>query len=265
VDDALLDRVRGVLVGLAAGDRNGGPVRMALRLAQSLAMLGRFDRDDILKRYLIWWQQEGFDTGPIAADVFDRILAGTPPDEAVLQVHQKQGGMSAGCNPAHRISPLAMAAFVPDADLAMLGRLEAKFTHYDDLAGNVAAATASLCRALIRGMDWAEALEVVTGELVRSTDGRVSEAMLKPPHVKSGYAPHVFSAAIYFVGSHQHFGDALSASIAFAGPANYCPVLVGAIGGARWGAESVSQHLDHCDVVQEVYDVAEKLAAGWQS
>jgi ADP-ribosylglycohydrolase len=261
----LLDHVRGVLVGLAVGDRNGGPVRMALRLAQSLATLRRFDRDDILKRYLIWWQQDGFDTGPIAADVFDRILAGAPPDNAAHQVHLDHGGMSAGCNPAHRIGPLAMAAFVHDADLAMLVRLEAKITHYDDLAGDVAAATAMLCRALIRGTDWAEALEAVSAELISSTDGRVTEGMLSPPHVRSGYAPHVFSAAIYFVGSHEIFGDALRASIAFAGPANYCPVLVGAIGGARWGAESVSQHLDHCDVVQEVYDVAETLAAGWQS
>lgn len=31
------DRVRGVLLGLAAGDRNGGPTRLALRLSGSLA------------------------------------------------------------------------------------------------------------------------------------------------------------------------------------------------------------------------------------
>ena len=35
------DRCRGVLVGLAAGDRIGGPIRMAVRLAESLARLRR--------------------------------------------------------------------------------------------------------------------------------------------------------------------------------------------------------------------------------
>jgi hypothetical protein len=51
------DRCRGVLLGLAAGDRNGGPIRMAVRLAESLLELGRFDPADIVTRYLRWWRQ----------------------------------------------------------------------------------------------------------------------------------------------------------------------------------------------------------------
>ena len=35
------DRCRGVLVGLAAGDKIGGPIRMAVRLAESLVDLRR--------------------------------------------------------------------------------------------------------------------------------------------------------------------------------------------------------------------------------
>ncbi len=70
------DRVEGILLGLAAGDRNGGPIRMALLLAESLAALKRFDREDVLRRYLDWWHREGFDTGPIVAEVLDRIRAG---------------------------------------------------------------------------------------------------------------------------------------------------------------------------------------------
>ena len=53
------DRCRGVLVGLAAGDHNGGPSRMAVRLAKSLLELGRFDPQDIVGRYLRWWRQGG--------------------------------------------------------------------------------------------------------------------------------------------------------------------------------------------------------------
>lgn len=54
------DRLRGVLPGLAAGDRNGGPIRMALRLAQSLVQRSRFDSDDVLNRYVQWRQEGGF-------------------------------------------------------------------------------------------------------------------------------------------------------------------------------------------------------------
>lgn len=41
------DRSRGVLIGLATGDRNGGPIRMAVRLAESLLACGGFDPADI--------------------------------------------------------------------------------------------------------------------------------------------------------------------------------------------------------------------------
>ena len=51
------DRCWGVLVGLAAGDRIGGPIRLAVRLAESLLELGRVDPQDIVGRYLRWWRQ----------------------------------------------------------------------------------------------------------------------------------------------------------------------------------------------------------------
>jgi hypothetical protein len=53
------DRCRGVLVGLAAGDRIGGPIRMAVRLAESLLELGPFDPADIVTPYLHWWREGG--------------------------------------------------------------------------------------------------------------------------------------------------------------------------------------------------------------
>ena len=44
--EALFDRCRGVLLGLAAGDHNGGPIRLAVRLAESLHQRGTFDPAD---------------------------------------------------------------------------------------------------------------------------------------------------------------------------------------------------------------------------
>jgi hypothetical protein len=46
------------------------------------------------------------------------------------------------------------------------------------------------------------------------------------------------------------------------GPANYCPVLVGAVGGARWGAASIEpRQLQHCDLLPQVRQSA--LARAW--
>ena len=47
-------------------------------------------------------------------------------------------------------------------------------------------------------------------------------------------------------------------------PANYCPVLVGAVAGARWGAVAISpEMLSDCGVVMRVQGADEILADGW--
>ena len=108
------DRCRGVLLGLAAGDRNGGPIRMAVRLAESLLELGRFDPQDIVGRYLRWWREGAFDTGPVSGRALELMAAGMSALEATGLVHREFDGKTAGCNPAHRSSPLAILATLAD-------------------------------------------------------------------------------------------------------------------------------------------------------
>ncbi len=247
------DRCRGVLVGLAAGDRIGGPVRMALRLAESLVETGRFDADDVLGRYLAWWQQGAFDTGPVSARALALVAAGLPVEDATAQVHREAGGMTAGCNPAHRSPPLAMCATVTDDDLAGCALAEARLTHHDPLAGEVAASANKLCRALIRGAAWPDAVQEAG-----------SFASQEGPGSNGGYAPDVLRAALHFVGSSARFTEALDRSLEFAGPSNYCPVLVGAVAGARWGASAVPPPaLAHVEILSWVRAAADALAAGW--
>jgi len=61
----------GLLIGLATGDRNGGPVQMALCLAESLAQLQNYSPADVYQRYYDWWQEgkgvDAWDTGPTTA------------------------------------------------------------------------------------------------------------------------------------------------------------------------------------------------------
>jgi ADP-ribosyl-[dinitrogen reductase] hydrolase len=242
------DRCRGVLVGLAAGDRIGGPIRMAVRLAESLLDCGGFNSADILKRYLAWWREGAFDTWPVSDRAFALIAAGMPVQEATAQVHREFGGKTAGCNPAHRSSPLSMLAAIPDEDLATCAMTEAHLTHHDPVAGEIAAMVNKLCRALIRGDAWDNAL-------FRHQNG---------PGNNGGFAPDVLRTALYFVGSSACFTEALETSLAFAGAANYCPVLVGAIAGARWGASAIpTSLLAHVDIIPRINTVAEAVAVGW--
>src|SRR5262245_43495411 len=148
------DRGIGVLVGLAAGDRIGGPIRMALQLGRSLLEKQQFDPGHVMQCYMDWWKSGGYDTGPTAAHVFQLIASGTPARKAARQAHVASGELTAGCNPAHRAAPLATAFFLPDESLREVAIAEAALTHFDSIAGDVSAVVVCLCRALIRGTKW---------------------------------------------------------------------------------------------------------------
>ena len=258
----LQDRVAGVLLGLAAGDRIGGPTRMAVRVAESLLEHGTFDRHNIGMRYLTWWQDEGFDTGPTANRVFELVTAGRSFDEAATQVHRETGGLTAGCNPAHRIVPLAMANTIADHALAKYAKEEAALTHTHPLAGDVAAAAVVLCRALIRRADWATALD----QAQRGRDATTQAALMMQsgPLQPDGFAPHVLSASVYLAITSPDFDTMLQSAIAFAGPPNYCPVLAGGLGGARWGATHISgEWLPEDALTTHIRQVAKRLASMW--
>lgn len=253
-DQTAADRCRGVLIGLAAGDRIGGPLRMAVRLAEGLADRAGFDPDDTLDRYVSWFREGAYDTGPTASEVLALVAAGVPAAEAALRVHRDSGGMTAGCNPAHRSPPLAMCAAIPDSGLAACAAAEAALTHYHPLAGEVAAAGVVLCRSLTRGAAWEDAVRgcPFAGG---ADDG---------PGERGGFAPDVLRAAVYFVGTSAGFAEAVERAVAFAGPANYSPVLAGAIAGARWGGSAVpATMLGHVGILHRVEAATDALAFGW--
>ena len=258
-------RALGVLLGLAAGDQNGGPIRMALRLAESLAERRGFDPDDVMRRYMEWYREGAFDTGPVALSVFARIAGGQPRAVAVRGVHEANGGLTAGCAPAQRSAPLAMAAFVSDGELARAAREEAALTHFDSLAGDVAAAVVILCRGLIAGLAWPDALARAAAGRAEVTRKALGGSGADVGAIgRGGFAPEALAAAIHFLSQHDRLVNALEAAQAFAGPQNYCPVLVGSIGGARWGVDQVPVELiRHVELLPRLWHVGGQLASGW--
>jgi len=236
---------------------------MAVRLAESLAERRAFNPRDVLQRYLAWHRAGSFDTGLVTGMVLALIDGGVDSEEAVRRVDQGLDGQTAGCNPAHRVAPLTMAAFLPDGALADAARTEAGLTHRHPLAGDAATAVVVLSRALVRGSGWEDAL-------AEGAAGRSAEvaAALDPGQKgelsTGGFAPDVLRAAVHFLHHAEAFGAALAAAIRFAGAANYCPVLVGSIAGARWGRGAIDDGLlAHCRDLPRLERAAGRLAADW--
>jgi ADP-ribosyl-[dinitrogen reductase] hydrolase len=239
------DRATGVLLGLAAGDRIGGPLRMALCLAESLLNQLKFDSQHVFETYHTWYLNGGFDTGPTTARVFKQVSQGLSVVDAVALVDKQSQGLTAGCNPMHRAIPLTLAPFISDDELAEIARQDAKLTHFHPLAGDVSAATVMLCRKLIHGENLEAALNSIN-----------IENWLDRPLSNSGFAPDVFHAAVHFVRESNSFQTALGNALGFAGADNYCPVVVGALAGAVYGASQIpASTLKHCKIIESVNQI----------
>jgi len=221
-----------MFLALAIGDRNGGPIRMCLMLAESLQAFHGYNHEDIGARYLAWSQSgDAFDTGPIWERVMDSITRrGLTLREASKVIHDEtRNGATAGINPAHRVLGLALAtSLVPAELLASRAREHARLTHYHPHAGDAAAAFCRMVRGLAtKTLTWVEALEVANQECPLPAGSQ------QPP-IPGGYSVHVLHTAIYFVSKAQSFDEAMELSFAFAGQDNYCPVLAGPLAEGRW-------------------------------
>lgn len=183
----------------------------------------------------------------------------------MLRTHEELRRQTVGCNPAHRAVPLAMSAHLSDEDFPELARQEAKLTHWDPLAGHVSAAGVVLCRALVRGEEWEAALRKAArqcGVCDLKLQGGAPDLLLS----RTGFPPEVLRAAVFFVGDSSDPATALTRSLEFAGPPNYCSVLVGAIAGARWGASRIPPSLLRSGpILERVHRASEALAAKWQA
>jgi len=211
-----------ILKGIKEGDQIGGPFELAKILSESLGSNNSFKEDDLRSRYLSWWKNDAFDTGPTYASVFNKIDKGMDPKLAVKRVHEEFGFNTAGCGPAHRATPLAGFINISTNDLLSLARQEAKITHYDDNAGNGSAIVILLCRYLLEGKSWEKAKSLIGHHPdLNESWNKVKNAKLSA----DGYIFNVIHSALYFIDQNK----SLSESIKFSGKANYSAILFSVI------------------------------------
>lgn len=97
-------------------------------------------------------------TGFISVSDHTKLMAFV--HDTARSVFEQTGG--AGVNAAHRVGPLALAtAFISDAQLPAMARLESQSTHWGTVSGDTCAVMAVLCRMLIRGVAWDVALQTI--------------------------------------------------------------------------------------------------------
>ena len=217
-----------LLFGLAAGDRNGGPIRMSLLLYRSLRRNEGFVAQDALKTYREWFYNGAYDTGETLIRSFLLMDEGLSNEEAVRRSHEICP--SDGVAPAHRAAPMALFLSGTELDEALYQ--EAKLTHFSEISAQVSIAVGRICSMLLQGRSLDDAVQEAKCGL---DSGICLPARAIEDCSRGGYAPEVLCSALSFLFEYSSFEESLVASLKFAGAANYCPVLVGSIGGCLYG------------------------------
>lgn len=272
---------------------------MALLLSQSLLQhRPQYSSVDVGARYLEWYADPRnrdvvWDTGPTAASVFAQAEEAAALPAAALLVHKRTGGQTAGANSVHRVGPLAMACWLSEDEMRDCAWEESGLTHYHDFARGSCVAFVTICRHLILGESWSSSLRAaldlpVLDEQLKLVREELQAALTLAQKVErqaeggsvrvntrklnaGGFCLKVLGAALHFAISATSVEEGLRESKKFAGADNYCPVLVGALLGARFGASQVvpSVHTrshtreQYAPLMSEVTAAATALAASW--
>ena len=260
------DRAAGILFGIAAGDTIGSTTELALCVAETLLdQKASFDITHVGNRYLQWWRQGGFDDGPVVEVVLSLVDSGLSFTRASWIVHERLGGLTAGCTPAARCVPLAMFLPLADDEVIDFAKADAALTHRSPLAGDVAAAVAMACRMLVRGAEWSWALRLAGFGRWKETQAALHGRTTSGSTRNDGFAPDILGTAVGILNESHTFLEAFSRALEFTDTGSYCTSLVGALGGARWGSTAIPRRmLNHANkLFPRVSSAANALSEPW--
>ena len=230
------DRFRGSLLGLAVGDALGAPAEfltaeqvaerwgiltemvgggchdcqpgevtddteMMLCLAESLASLGDFDAEDVMRRYAAWFDTDPVDVGITVRTVMLGVKSGTSWERAARRAHEVLGRMTAGNGSLMRTAPVALRYVNEPQRRVTVALAESALTHFDQLAGWACVALGELIAAAIAG-ELREQLPAIAARL-HEDEPRVATVLAQAGEatraeiVASGYVLDTLKAALW--------------------------------------------------------------------
>jgi len=297
--EVLRDRFRGTLLGIAVGEALGAPAdfltpgqiaeryglitemlgggchdlqpgqttdatEMMLCLAESLAAIGGFDAEDVMDRYLAWFDSVPLDMSLAARTALLSYRSGTPWDLASRRAHEILGGPTAGNGSLMRCAPVAMR-YLDDAEMRhAVSQRESTLTHFDRLAGSSCVAFNDLLVAAFHG-ELAAQLPMIA-EAMLDEDRRVSatlrEAVAAEPEEiqSSAFVLDTLCAAVWAVSRTDTFEDALILAVNLGNDADTVTAVTGALAGAVYGESGIPPRwLAPLLVRERVVAVADRL------
>ena len=272
------DRFRGTLLGLAVGDALGAPAEfltvgqiaerwgvltemvgggcyqvepgettdpteMALCLAESIVACGHFDPEDIMQRYIVWFQSQPNDVGLTVRTVMLAIMSGTPWDLASRRAFEILGNSRASNGSIMRCAPIALHHPHDAEQRHDMALRESTLTHFDRLAGWSCVAFGDLLAAALRG-ELREQVAAIAADLDEE-DSRVSAGLreaveAEPAEIQSSaFVLDTLKTGLWSVLNTDSFEDALVLTVNMGNDADTNGAVTGALAGALYGAAAI--------------------------
>ena len=297
---AVRDRFRGALLGLAAGEALGEPAdfltaeqieerfgvitemigggchdvapgettdatQMMLCLAHSLAEIGGFEPEDIMRRYDGWFAGHPRDVSLTVRTVLLSYRSGTQWDLASRRAFEILGSPAAGNGSLMRCAPIGLRYALDAEARGAFSQRESTLTHFERLAGWACVAFNDLIAAALAG-ELRERLPLIAATL-EDEDKRVSATLreaveAEPEEVQSSaYVLDTLRTALWAVLHTASFEEAVVLAVNLGNDADTVGAVTGALAGAVHGEAGLPKRwLDVLLVRDEVATLADRLA-----
>ncbi|MCS7254603.1 MAG: ADP-ribosylglycohydrolase family protein [Armatimonadota bacterium] len=292
-----LKRFQGCLVGLAVGNALGMPVEgwtkeqirmrygvlnemvngirpagtvtddtmQAICIAESIAEIGHFDADDIMRRLLNWYRTDPFGIGMHTWRVLKLVDAGVDWRDAVERVEQLYAPMTAGNGSLMRCAPIGMRYYREIGALLEYSAESSQLTHLNELCVASCVFFNAVLSRVLQGWGKTEAVSFaveVTEHVSHEVHERVEHAMVKDADElsTSGFVLDTLECALWAWWHYDDFEMALVAVVNLGGDTDTNGAVTGALIGAHCGVDAIPKRwLNKMTVTQKCIMLATKL------
>ena len=300
VIDDLQEQFRAVLLGLAIGDALGAPLefmhareiserfgtvrdmigggwlnlepgegtddtQMMLCLAESLAQRGKFDADDVVAKFMIWYDTHPKDMGNTTQVALTLIKNEANWRSAARKAHDLLEGKSAGNGSLMRVAPIGLLYHRHPNLLIEASLTSSKLTHWDELAAESCVAFNLILADLLHGFGPDEAIQnTVDKMLPRNEEVAQTVELVRDKDFEelapTGFVLETLETALWHLLHAETFETALIRAVNMGGDADTIGAVTGALAGAYFGLREIpARWLDALQGRDVIETLADKL------
>ncbi len=266
-----VDRLHGIALGAAIGDALGMPLEfglasptnqlirnmragrlpagsftddteMALALAETLLASNPFDPDDLVRRFVEWYQHAPSDIGIHTSKVLSQIAKGMPW-RMVTQSAYKANPFNAGNGSVMRCWPVVIAYWDQSTELIRVSQQQSEVTHAHPECVAACAFINVMMAEMIKGSPPVEASKTALEQI--EIPDELHDIILLAPHRKreelrnTGWVRHTIESALWGLFTTHSFEEALIQVINLGADADTAGAVTGALAGAAYGCSAI--------------------------